>query len=92
MTTPRPSPTNEEREQLCQFVRIVDSMSRRRFMERFRRQDQTLSFVGGEVLGPNYDRDDLEAFLTDFRKVAMSDNEPAGVMKRKRARFSACDV
>src|SRR5713101_2270609 len=76
VTTNRPSPANEEREQLRQFVRIVDSMSRRRFMERFREQDHSLSFVGGDVSGPNYDREDFEAFLTDFRKVAMSDNEP----------------
>jgi hypothetical protein len=50
-------------------------------MERFRQQDQTLSFVGGEVLGPNYDREDFEAFLTDFRKVAMSDNESVYLTK-----------
>ena len=70
MTTSPPSPTPKDRELLRQFVRVVDSMSRRRFMERFRQQKHTISFVGG-VSGPNYDREDFEAFLTDFRKVAM---------------------
>lgn len=80
MTSPRPSPTSEEREQLRQFVRVIDSMSRRRFMERFREQKHTISFVG-EVTGPNYDKEDFEAFLTDFRKVAMSDSEPIYLTK-----------
>jgi hypothetical protein len=80
MTAPRPSLSPSEREQLRQFVRVVDSMSRRRFMERFRQQDHTLRFIG-EVAGPEYDREDFEAFLTDFRKVAMSTSEPIYLTK-----------
>ena len=69
-----------ERNQLRQFVRVVESMSRRRFIETFRSQDHTLHCLQ-EVAGPQYDREDFEAFLTDFRKVAMSKSEPVYLTK-----------
>jgi hypothetical protein len=74
VTDSRPSPTVSELDQLREFVRVVDAMSRRRFIETFRRHDQSVS-SDGVLTGPDYDREDFDAFLTDFRKVAMSDGE-----------------
>jgi hypothetical protein len=71
----RLSPTEQEREQLREFVRVVATMGRRRFLKEYARQDHSVNF-GSELQGPHYDREDLEAFLTDLRKVAMSDSEP----------------
>jgi hypothetical protein len=70
----------QERGQLRQFVHVVASMDRRRFIKQLREQDQTVSF-GQELKGPQYDREDFDAFLTDFRKVAMSDSEPIYLTK-----------
>src|SRR5258708_6962913 len=80
MAENRPSPTDQERKQLSEFVRVVASMSHRRFIEEMSHQDHTVQF-GSELHGPNYDREDFEAFMTDFRKVAMSDNEPIYLTK-----------
>lgn len=80
MADSRPSPDHREREQLRQFVRVVDAMNRRRFIERYRTQDHTILCVGG-IKAPDYDREDFDAFLTDFRKVALSDGEPIYLTK-----------
>jgi hypothetical protein len=76
----RPLPTRQERDQLRQFVHVVASMDRRRFIKQLREQAQTISF-GQELKGPQYDREDFDAYLTDFRKVAMSDSEPIYLTK-----------
>jgi hypothetical protein len=76
----RLSPTAEERAQLREFVRVVAIMGQRRFLKEYSRQDHSVNF-GSELSGPHYDREDLEAFLTDFRKVAMSDSEPIYLTK-----------
>ena len=52
----------------------------RRFIKDLQEQDQTISF-NEQLGGPDYDREDFDAFLTDFRKVAMSDNEPIYLTK-----------
>jgi hypothetical protein len=77
---PKPSPSREEVQQLREFVRVVDSMGRRRFIVRFREQDHSIS-CAGELVGPEYDKKDFDAFLTDFRKVAMSKSESVYLTK-----------
>ena len=78
--THRQSPTSDDLEQLRQFVRVVDSMSRSRFMDEFRKQDHSLN-CEGEVTGPTYDQNDFKAFLTDFRKIAMLTGEAVYLRK-----------
>ena len=74
----RPRPTPEERALLRRFIVLVDEMSRSRFIEQYRSQNHTIEMKEEytEAVGPEYDREDFEAFLTRFRQVAISTNEP----------------
>jgi hypothetical protein len=85
MSDPRPPLTPKHRDLLQHFVRLVDDMSRSRFLERFRKQDHTVRFRGEDgqpqITAPNYDWDDFRSFLTTFRQVAISKNETVHVFK-----------
>lgn len=86
MPNDRPSLTEPHREQLRDFVRLVDEMSRSRFMERYRTQDHTVSCGPREdgqygVTAPDYDWEDFRSFLTVFRQVAISKDESVHFIK-----------
>jgi hypothetical protein len=80
MDNPRPPLTPEHRQQLRDFVRLVDDMSRSRFIETYRTQDHTISSDldddgTSKITAPDYDWEDFRSFLTVFRQVAISQNE-----------------
>jgi hypothetical protein len=81
MADARPSLTPEHRELLRHFVRLVDDMSRSRLIERYRTQDHTISRDGPDARVPDYDWEDFRSFLTTFRQVAISSQEPVYVFK-----------
>lgn len=82
MEKSRPALSPEERNQLRRFVRLVDEMSRSRFIETYRTQDHAISFGteddgASRITAPEYDWEDFRSFLTVFRQVAILQQEPA---------------
>jgi hypothetical protein len=78
--TIRPAMTDEDRDTLRAFVRLLHRMSESRFIKRIRTEDQTISGQLDEngnptVTGPNFDWEDFCSFMTDFRKVAINEND-----------------
>jgi hypothetical protein len=85
MADARPALTPDHRELLRHFVGLVDDMSRSRFIERYRKQDHTISFRDKDgqppLRAPEYDWEDFRSFLTAFRQVAVSSREPVYVFR-----------
>jgi hypothetical protein len=77
MAEARPELTPEDRIQLRNFLRLVDGMSRSRFIQAWKTQDQIVTFAGGDggPDWPTYDVEDFRSFLTMFRQVALLNNE-----------------
>lgn len=78
--------SDQDRDLLRHFVRLVDEMSRSRFVERYRKQDHSISCKTGEdgeplVTGPEYDWEDFQSFLTTFRQVAISRRETVYILR-----------
>lgn len=76
--------TPEHHYQLKRFVRLVDEMSRCRFITAYRTQDQTVGAgeddAGGEWRrNPTYDFEDLRSFLTTYRQVGHAKNDKPSV-------------
>lgn len=74
--------TNTERSQLVEFVRLVDKMSRSNFLSKVREQNhsirsQKLDDGTWQIMIPDYNRDELEAFLIPFRRVVVLQQDPA---------------
>jgi hypothetical protein len=77
MAEGRPELSPEDRNQLRDFVRLVAEMSRSRFIQTWKAQDQTVTFRGGNPapMWPTYDLEDFRSFLTMFRQVALLTSE-----------------
>lgn len=76
-TLPRVSVSGKDRDLLQHFVRLVDGMSRCRFIEAYRSSSQSISCnEEGGVSAPGYDWEDFRAFMTDFRQIAVAAREP----------------
>src|SRR5258708_5143899 len=70
--------TPEHRELLRHFVRLIDDMSRSRFIETYRKQDHKISFdakAEPPITAPEYDWEDFRSFLTMFRQICVSRRE-----------------
>jgi hypothetical protein len=79
-------PTVGEQDQLRRFVRLTHNMRDSRYMREVVRNPQSMGAgvgLDGEsiVNNPTYDWDDFCSFLTMFRKVACSDDEPVYLPK-----------
>jgi hypothetical protein len=81
MAENRPTLTPEHRDLLRHFVRLVDDMSRSRFIERYRTQDHKISCGPNGTIAPEYDWEDFRSFLTIFRQVAVSQGDPVYLSK-----------
>lgn len=85
MDTALPPLDPEDREVLSHFVRLVDDMSRSRFIQRCRTQDHTISCnptdEGPGITAPEYDGEDFDAFLSRFRQVALNKRDSVYVFK-----------
>jgi hypothetical protein len=82
MAAPAVTPTHHY--QLKRFVRLVDEMSRSRFIQAYRSQDQTIAAgisKDGEDLSqnPEYDLEDLKSFLTCYRQVGYATSDKPSV-------------
>ena len=81
-------------QQLKRLVALVNDFSRSRFFQHVRDQDHSISTERQDegtyrVTVPDYDWEDFRSFLTGFRQVAMSEDEPVcrGSPRRYRSRL-----
>jgi len=77
-----------EYSQLKQFVRLVLDMEKSRFIQRAKTQRHDVYIAdtpdgGSKILAPDYDWEDLKSFLTVFRQIALSKQEPIYLPKIK---------
>jgi hypothetical protein len=74
-------PSENERSQLRQFVRLVHEMRVSRFIRTAESQDHSIRSNRLDdglyrITTPDYDLEDFRSFLTLFRQVALSKAEP----------------
>jgi hypothetical protein len=74
-------PTTAEQDQLKRFVRATHEMTNSRFIKAVSGSQQVMGIEiaqGGErrFVAPTYDWEDFRSFLTIFRKIALSSDEP----------------
>jgi hypothetical protein len=72
--------TADHHYQLKRFVKLVDEMSRCRFIESYRKQDRTIGVSVNEAgekqwKHPTYDMEDFRSFLTLYRQVGYAKND-----------------
>jgi hypothetical protein len=77
-----------EHSQLKQFVQLVLDMKKSRFIQRAKTQRHDIYFVdtsdgSTKITAPDYDWEDFRSFLTIFRQIALSKQEPIYLPKIK---------
>ena len=85
-SSPKDQVTQQERRQLKLFVELVYEMVASRFIKAIPSLDHTIRSTanaegGYDVIGPAYDMEDFRSFLTIYRKIAISSDEPTFLPK-----------